>query len=168
MKRFLICLLTLFLIIGCTSQADCQSVDPLAGEPSLAAGPDVVEAGSDSFHRGVIRAAMQLRERGELSRREVLRLRVAMLSPAFRAKAKELAIVQMTFSGEESAQAPIGSDGTIDQAAIDWDGLADFIERLIPLILQLLEIFAQLGMDLHDPTVMQAAIDIACHLALAA
>ncbi len=94
----------------------------------------------DSFHREMIRAAGKLRVKGELTRGQVIRLRVAMLSPAFRQRAKELAVTQMVFSGSDEP-IPMNADGTIDETQIDWDKLADFLERLIPIVLQLLTIF---------------------------
>ena len=98
---------------------------------------------SDSFHREIIRAASKLRVKGELSRAKMIRLRVAMLSPAFRQRAKELAVTQMAFSNSD-APIPVNSQGEIDETAIDWDSLADFLERLIPIIVQLMSIFGAL------------------------
>ena len=98
---------------------------------------------SDSFHREIIRAASKLRVKGELSRAKMIRLRVAMLSPAFRQRAKELAVTQMAFSNSD-APILVNSQGEIDETAIDWDSLADFLERLIPIIVQLMSIFGAL------------------------
>ena len=94
----------------------------------------------DSFHRELIRAASRMRAKGELSRGQVIKLRVAMLSPAFRQRAKELAVTQMVFSGSDEP-IPVSDDGTIDETQIDWDKFADFLERLLPIVLQLLTIF---------------------------
>jgi hypothetical protein len=60
-----------------------------------------------------------------------------MLSPAFRAHAEELAVTQMYFSGDDGV--PM-TDGIVDRAAIDWDGLLAFLEALVPILLRLLEI----------------------------
>ena len=48
----------------------------------------------------------------------------------------------MAASGQESKAVPLNGDGRIIVAQIDWDALISFIERLIPLIAKLLEIFA--------------------------
>lgn len=154
------------LIVGCSASADCQDISP---NETFESGVVVAEAAADDgFHRGIIRAALKLRQSGEITRRDMLRLRVAMLAPAFRDRAKQVAVVQMAFSGEESAEAPFRADGSIDEAAIDWDGLAGFLERIVPLILKLLEIFAQMGLDVGDPSVQHAAIELACYMAMAA
>lgn len=110
----------------------------------------VVEAAAgDSFHREVIRTALSEVRKGNLSRRDMIRLRVAMLSPSFREHAKELAIIQMASSGSENL--PFTESGTVDEAAIDWEGLTAFMEKFIPLLLKLIEAIA--GMGLADYTI---------------
>ena len=94
----------------------------------------VIEAkAGDTFHRNVIKAAVKAQRDGKISRKDLRRLRVAMLSPAFREQAKQLAVVQM-LSSEQADQIP-RVDGQID-----WDKLGDFLERIWPLILQLLDV----------------------------
>lgn len=155
MKRFKTMLITAALIVmGFGFAASIQAQDKIVTNdgqdvttqdvttvPSKSL--EVVEA-KDSFHRNVILAAVEKRRAGELSRRDVLRLRVAMLSPAFRQKAKDLAIMQMSLSGSDAVGtdvAPTGSDGKIKPAAIDWDALLNFIKEIIPMIMQIIEIF---------------------------
>ena len=92
-----------------------------------------------SFHRNVVKAAMELHKKGEIKRSQLLRLRICMLSPAFRQSAEELAITQMVFSGAEGV--PMSSDGVVDRSQIDWDKLLEFLEKLVPIILQIISIF---------------------------
>jgi hypothetical protein len=104
------------------------------------ASPVEVREATDSFHKSVIQAAVKAQRAGTLKRLDVVRLRVAMLSPAFRNHAQDLAVVQMSASGSETT--PIGEDGQVDRASIDWAGLAAFLEKLLPLILQLIDAFS--------------------------
>lgn len=92
-----------------------------------------------SFHRNVIKAAMELHKKGEIKRGQLLRLRICMLSPAFRNSAEELAITQMVFSGAENV--PMNEDGVVERSQIDWDALLEFLEKLVPIILQIISIF---------------------------
>jgi hypothetical protein len=97
---------------------------------------DGVEA-SDSFHRSIISAAVSAQRKGEINRRDLIRIRVAMLAPAFRQSAQDLAVTQMVFSGGE---VPLNEQGVVEVSRIDWEGLAAFLERLLPLLLELLRI----------------------------
>lgn len=139
MKRFLVAVVLSAALVGCCVPAECQTL-PMA-IVSAHDGFDVEEAGDDPFHRGVIKAAQSLVKKGEIRRIDLIRLRVAMISPAFREHAKDLAIVQICASGVESDMVPMGADGQIDEAAIDWEGLTAFMEKLIPLIIMLIKAF---------------------------
>jgi hypothetical protein len=99
----------------------------------------VQQVNENKFRRVLLKAAQTAAAKKEISRADVVRLRVASLSPAFLAQAERLAVVQMAFSGEE---VPTDADGKIEAAKIDWDALIEFIERLIPLILKLIDLFA--------------------------
>jgi hypothetical protein len=96
------------------------------------------------FHRELIRAAVKLSKKADsgVSRRDVIRLRVAMLSPAFRESAKELAVVQLYFNGSDL---PTNEHGSIAVDEIKWDAeqWAAFLEKLVPIILMLLQIFGK-------------------------
>ena len=96
------------------------------------------------FHRELIRAAVKLSKKADsgVSRRDVIRLRVAMLSPAFRERAEELAIVQLYFNGSEL---PTNPDGSIAVDEIKWDSSdwAAFLEKLVPIVLALLKLFGK-------------------------
>ncbi|MEZ6097236.1 MAG: hypothetical protein R3C03_23935 [Pirellulaceae bacterium] len=90
----------------------------------------------DSFRKSVISTAQEMVSRGEISRRDMVRIRIAMISPAFREQAKSLAVVELAASGSEALV--YDSSGNVDVAAIDWEGLADFLQVFIPLLLELL------------------------------
>ena len=102
--------------------------------------PDVVaEVSENKFRRALLKAAQTAAAKKEISRIQVIRLRVASLSPAFLVQAQQLAVVQMAFSGDD---VPTDADGKIEVSRIDWEGLAAFLERIIPLILKLIDLFA--------------------------
>jgi len=123
-----------------SGQIYTDNVAALTATGTVSTVQEVAEA-ETSFHRQVILTGRKMAQAGTLKRVDLVKLRVAMLSPAFRQHAENLAVVQMSASGIEAAEAPIGPDGKIDRANIDWEGLAAFIEKLIPLILMLIEAF---------------------------
>lgn len=97
---------------------------------------------TDGFRRALIKASRAAAKAGTITRRDALKIRVALFSPAFREQAQELCVVQMAFSGDGAVDdLPRKASGEIDQAAIDWDGFASFLERILPLILDLLIAF---------------------------
>lgn len=103
---------------------------------------------SESFHRAVIAAGAKAVRDGQMRRADLIRLRVAMLSPSFRQQAEDLAVIQMSASGSDNV--PIGDDGRVDRAKIDWEALAAFLEKLIPLILMLIDALSQAEKQLLD------------------
>lgn len=100
-----------------------------------------VLASKDRFRRSLLKAIASARKKGEINGRQAIRLRVASFSPAFLERAEELAVVQMVFSGESDDAIPRTDDGKVDKTSIDWDAFASFLERLLPLILQLISAF---------------------------
>ena len=64
-----------------------------------------------------------------------------MLSPSVRARAEDLVVMDLAASGIEGVYT-LGADGKIDRSSIDWDQLLAFIEKLIPIILDLIKLFA--------------------------
>jgi hypothetical protein len=102
----------------------------------------VEELSNNKFRQSLLKAADSAARKGDLRRLEVVRLRVATLSPAFVQRAQDLAVIQMAFSGED---VPVNDDGKIEVNRIDWEGLIAFLERLIPLILKLIDLFAYIG-----------------------
>lgn len=115
-----------------------------SAEPDLT--PEIVESrvreelrGGPGFRRGIINAIRSARKSGKITPKEAVRIRVAMMSPAFCREAQTMAMAQMSFSGAEGL--PVDENGNIDEAAIDWEGFAAFLERILPLILDLLKSF---------------------------
>lgn len=104
-----------------------------------------VKEATTSFHRAVIQAATKAVRDGKMRRADLIRLRVAMLSPSFREHAENLAVVQMSASGSDNV--PLGDDGRIDRSRIDWEALAAFLEKLLPLILMLIDALSQQDYD---------------------
>lgn len=117
----------------------CSVASAVAQEPV----PVVEKVKVNKFRQALLKAADSAAKAGEIKRADVVRLRVASLSPAFLQQAERLAVVQMAFSGDE---VPTLDDGRIDVAKIDWDALLAFLEKLIPIILQLIDMFALNGL----------------------
>lgn len=118
---------------------------------------DVVqEVSANPFRRELLKAAQVAASKKEITRAQVIQLRVATLSPAFLAQAERLAVVQMAFSGDE---VPVDGDGKIEVGKIDWEGLAAFLEKIIPLILKLIDIFAMNSGGFHH---MEGGVYYAC------
>lgn len=120
--------------------ASAQTVPIPTAAPALPETVSVIEVGDSKFGRAIVSAAIKAQRSGAISRIELMKLRVAMLSPAFRNRAEDLALIQVSASGED-LPFTLTADGTIDRTSIDWDGLAVFLEKLIPLILTLLKAF---------------------------
>lgn len=129
MTRFLLILTLCLLGILLPSSTQAQDTPPKQ---------DVAEQVSrNPFRQALLKAADAAAKKGELRRLDVVRLRVATLSPAFLEQAETLAKIQMAASGEE---VPIGEDGKIEIR--DWSEFALFLERLLELILKLIDAFA--------------------------
>jgi hypothetical protein len=126
-----------FLVLALCVLFGGAAVAQDAAEPKKSTVAEQVS--ENKFRRVLLKAAQSAAAKKEISRGDVIRLRVASLSPAFLAQAERLAVVQMAFSGEE---VPVDDDGKIETSKIDWDALLSFIERLIPLILKLIDLFA--------------------------
>ena len=115
----------------------------MSGLSSLHAQDEPVVPTADKFQSAVAKAVRSARKSGKLSVRQAIKLRVALISPAFKKKAEDLAVTQMAFGqSDEDAPLPRTADGSIDRTAINWDGLIGFLEKLLPLLLQLLDAFS--------------------------
>lgn len=95
----------------------------------------------ESFKANLVKAIQSSRQAGKITAKEALQLRIACLSPAFVERAHELAVVQIAFSGEVSADVPMSADGMVQVGDINWDGLIKFMEAFIPLLITLLKAF---------------------------
>jgi hypothetical protein len=99
-----------------------------------------IEKSRSEISTELIKAATSLQRKGEITRLQLVRIRVAMLSPAFRAKVEDLAVVQMSASGEDGPFT-VDENGEIVRETINWEGLAAFLEKLVPLVLALIKAF---------------------------
>ena len=107
---------------------------------------DVAEQVSrNPFRQALLKAANAAAKKGELRRLDVVKLRVATLSPAFLERAQELAVIQMASSGEDLGDLPVDSDGKIEVSRIDWQKFLTFLEALLPIILKIIDMFAMSG-----------------------
>ena len=131
MTRFLLTLTLCLLPCALTQAQDTPPKQDVAEQVSR-----------NPFRQALLKAADAAAKKGELRRLDVVRLRVATLSPAFLERAQELAVIQMASSGEDLGDLPTDADGKIEVSQIDWEGLISFLERLVPLILKLIDIFA--------------------------
>jgi hypothetical protein len=117
-----------------------SSTDPIPTHV-LAQTDNRLEVTRDSFKSELLKSVAEARKAGKISLLDAVRLRVAMLSPAFVQRAHELAVTQIAFSTETSEFVPVDEDGVIQVEGINWEGLTKFLEALIPLILMLLKAF---------------------------
>ena len=92
----------------------------------------------DGFRIAIGKAVRKAVQDGKLTHREGIRLRAAMFAPNFRDLAQTVVVTQMAFSGESQEYVPRDADGMIEVGRIDWEGLAAFLERILPLLLELL------------------------------
>jgi hypothetical protein len=111
-----------------------ESTETLA-EPQVDTG---IERQRSSFHRAINRAANDARKAGQITRADQVRIRIAMMSPAFRKHAAQLAVIQMAFSGSD---VPTDESGNIDEAAIDWATVIPYLIKFLELLLELLQDF---------------------------
>lgn len=117
--------------------------------PIVSAQDDAPVPKADRFQLSIAKAVKSARQKGDISARQAIRLRVALIAPAFRKKAEDLAVTQMAFGqSDDDAPLPRTETGAVDRAAIDWDGLIGFLEKLLPLLLQLLDAFATANLEL--------------------
>jgi hypothetical protein len=137
MKRAILILFAIWLgsmvaLTSCTP-ACSQDIFRIADAKQL-----VEEKADKSFHRQIVKATQEAAKRGEISRIDALKLRIAFLSPAFRQHAEDLAIVQMYF--HDPMALPLSADGSIERANIDWSKLMDYLIKLLPLFLEIMRL----------------------------
>jgi hypothetical protein len=98
------------------------------------------ELSENKFRQQLIQAAVSAQKKGDISRLDLIRIRVASFSPALIKKAEDLAVIQIASSGEEGPFS-VDENGEIVRETVDWAGLATFLEKLLPLILMLIRTF---------------------------
>ena len=116
-----------------------QKFVPLTKEFTQAAFQEVVDG--TGFRAELLRALPEARRSGKITAAQAVRIRVAMISPAFAKHAEELAVTQMVASGEDPDSIPKNADGSVNVAGINWEGLSKFLEAFIPLLIMLLKAF---------------------------
>jgi len=122
--------------------------------------PSAEEVSNLKFRAALLKAVDSAVKNGDISRVTALRLRVRSLAPAFLEQVKDLAVTQIVFSGEESEFVPIGDDGKVLVNGINWEGLIAFLERLIPLIIKLMDLFAAANMQLESFVILDGGASL--------
>ena len=114
---------------------------PASAKASVQKSSDLpIEKSRSEISVELIKAATSAQRKGEITRLQLVRIKVAMLSPSFRSKVEDLAVVQMAASGEDGPFS-VDENGEIVRETIDWAGLAAFLEKLVPLVLMLIKAF---------------------------
>lgn len=113
---------------------------PVVEVPKLETKPVVETNNKQLFRSSLLKAATSAQKKGEINRRDLIKIRVALFSPAFLNKVEDLAVIQMSSSGEDGPF-ETSETGEIIRETINWEGLAAFLEKLMPLILALLAAF---------------------------
>jgi hypothetical protein len=110
------------------------SVSPRAPEAPLA-----MESRTRKTSRiAILEAAQKAFDQKQIDQSQLRSIRLASMMPRMLAKMESL-IAEKAYV--EGYAIPMGSDGEPSVKAIDWNSLADFIERIIPLILKLIDLF---------------------------
>ena len=122
--------LTGFLVVADIGKATSQnpqvvveSTSPPMGEPS--------SKSLKEFRAAVIKSGEQAVRSGELSRMDLMRLRLATMSPKVLEKMHQAAAEQVLSDGMAASY-----------GAIDWNQLLAFIKELLPIILELIKLFS--------------------------
>jgi hypothetical protein len=88
-----------------------------------------------SFRKSLLAAGRKARDSGEITSLEFFLLSAASRNPA--------TLERMQAAVHEAAI----EEGLATTQAVDWDALIVFIEKLIPIIIKLIELFGQVRMD---------------------
>lgn len=121
-------------------QPDAPIVAP--SEPGSSNPSDPVTGPLNSpFRRSLIRAAEEAFKANEIKRLDLMRIRVASLSPKVLDRL-ELAIKEQAIA-EGKHEVAIGPDGQV-VANFDWSKLIPFIRELVPLVLQIIDLITSL------------------------
>ena len=124
----------IFLLLGsvCCSTVKGQDTPPPKSDA-------VQQMAANPFRRELLKAITAGVASKEITHAQALRLRVACFSPAFLANAEKVALVQMAFSGED---VPTDDEGKVEVR--DWQAFLDFLVKLLPILLDLLDRFTSL------------------------
>ena len=122
--------LTGFLFVADIGKATSQNPQVVA-ESTMPAMGEPTSKSLKEFRAALLKSGEQAVKSGELSRLDLMRLRLATMSPKMLATAHQFAAEQCL------------SDGLCaSYGAINWDQLLAFIKELIPLILELIKLFS--------------------------
>ena len=116
----------------CVSPNNCSQVVAVNGVPvvmSSAEPNQILKSDTVKFKRSLLQAARQARKTGEISMGQHLAIIVASQRPA--------TLERMKVAAHELAV----EDGMATAASVDWDKLIGFLEKLIPLIVQIIGLF---------------------------
>ena len=111
---------------------------PIVAESVL---PVAQEQTSDTtLRRAFLQAVRDARKAGTITAKDAVTLRVSSFSPAFMQQVEQVAVTQMVMSGGDEAL-PMSADGSIDRASIPWGNFGAFLQKLLPIILELIKLF---------------------------
>lgn len=99
-------------------------------ESTVQANAETTAKRAQSFRRELLKAAEQGVREGDISRLDMLRLRLVSLNPA-----------QLDRIHQAVSEQAVADGRAMSVQAIDWSQLADFIKEILPLILQLISLF---------------------------
>ncbi len=88
-------------------------------------------ASKTSFRKALLKAAEDANREGTITRAELLKLRVVTLVPSVSNNLQQAVAEQAVMDGQAASI-----------QAIDWEGLAEFLKTIMPLILQLIDLFS--------------------------
>ena len=114
-------------LAGCSN---CVGQDLVADSPAAVMGEPTAKSLA-SFRKALISQAEKACKAGELSRANLIRLRVATMFPGPLEKMHQACAEQVLADGQAASY-----------GAIDWEKLAAFIKEMLPIILELIKLFA--------------------------
>ena len=148
----LILILSLLFLPAAISQEEFRTQDGarvvLAGgaqtEAAVAAEADDPDAAVDMAHSArTLSMVRQVIEESDLRPFKKRRMLRRLKRPAVATRVTDYVTAQALDSGIINVDdAEMNADGSVASFAVDWNSLLDFIERLIPIILRLIELFA--------------------------
>lgn len=119
---------------GCCGGVAVSAVPTAAPDPNQVS----VLARRSDFRQAFLKAVKEAREADQITALQHGRLVIASLRP------RELANIE-AWCHENAVQ-----EGLATPSAIDWDNLISFIEKLIPLIIQLIDLFGSNVGDVNE------------------